>query len=183
MTDWKGRLNAVNAKSNYFSERHGPSRNAHPGGNTATDFILVVDADSAARRAVTDYFKDHVMSVYSVASPAEAVRYSKESYPALIILDVNVGQDDGLDVLRDIRLHSDVPVIVTQQFRKGCDRVVSLELGADAYVSKPYNLRELLARVRAVLRREAIGHTIRSLHVERAATASTDGNSNARGDG
>jgi len=149
----------VNAKRNYFSERHGPSTDPQPGENKATDFILVVDADSAARRAVTDYFRDHVISVCSVASPAEAVRCSKESYPALIVLDVNVGQDDGLDVLRDIRLHSDVPVIVTDDCKKGCDGVVSLELGADAYVSKPYNLRELLARVRAVLRREAIGHT------------------------
>jgi len=71
--------------------------------------------------------------------------------PNLVILDLRLGQQDGLDLLREIRSRSDVPVIITTG-----DRVVGLELGADDYVIKPFGLRELLARIRAVLRgREA----------------------------
>ncbi len=78
--------------------------------------------------------------------------------PSLIILDLRLGQDDGLDLLREIRSHSDVPVIITTGHRPDeIDRIVGLELGADDYIIKPFSLRELLARVRAVLRRSGDG--------------------------
>ena len=71
-----------------------------------------------------------------------------------MILDLRLGQDDGLDLLREVRSNSDVPVIIiTGHRRDDIDRVVGLQLGADDYLTKPFNLRELLARVRAVLRR------------------------------
>src|SRR5262249_39759499 len=74
--------------------------------------------------------------------------------PDLIVLDLRLGREDGLDLLREIRSSSDVPVIIiTGHRRDDIDRVVGLELGADDYITKPFNLRELLARVRAVLRR------------------------------
>ena len=77
---------------------------------------------------------------------------------SLVILDLRLGQEDGLDLLREIRSKSDMPVIiVTGHRRDEIDRVVGLELGADDYVTKPFNLRELLARVRAVLRRMESG--------------------------
>jgi DNA-binding response OmpR family regulator len=72
----------------------------------------------------------------------------------LVILDLRLGSEDGLDLLREVRLNSDVPVIIiTGHRRDDIDRVVGLELGADDYLTKPFNLRELLARVRAILRR------------------------------
>jgi DNA-binding response OmpR family regulator len=78
--------------------------------------------------------------------------------PSLVILDLRLGQDDGLDLLRELRARSDVPVIITTGHRRDeIDRVVGLELGADDYVIKPFGLRELLARIRAVLRRNELG--------------------------
>jgi DNA-binding response OmpR family regulator len=76
----------------------------------------------------------------------------------LVILDLRLGSEDGLDLLREVRLSSEVPVIIiTGHRRDDIDRVVGLELGADDYLTKPFNLRELLARVRAVLRRFDVG--------------------------
>jgi DNA-binding response OmpR family regulator len=66
--------------------------------------------------------------------------------PCLILLEVRLGQDDELDVLREIRAHSDVPIIMTGHRLGGTDRVVGLEIGADDYIVKPFGLRELLAR-------------------------------------
>lgn len=88
--------------------------------------------------------------------------------PSLIILDLRLGQDDGLDLLREIRSHSDVPIIITTGHRRDeIDRVVGLELGADDYIAKPFSLRELLARVRAVLRRHEMGRAARAHDPER----------------
>jgi two-component system, OmpR family, response regulator len=79
--------------------------------------------------------------------------------PGLVILDQRLGQENGLDLLREIRSRSDVPVIIASRQRSDeSDRVVGLELGADDCVSKPFGLRELLARIRAVLRRRQAGH-------------------------
>ena len=86
----------------------------------------------------------------------------------LVILDLRLGQEDGLDLLRGIRSSSDVPVIIiTGHRRDDIDRVVGLELGADDYLTKPFNLRELLARVRAVLRRFDIGRAAPPRDAER----------------
>ena len=86
----------------------------------------------------------------------------------LVILDLRLGQEDGLDLLREIRSSSDVPVIIiTGHRRDDIDRVVGLELGADDYLTKPFNLRELLARVRAVLRRFDVGRAAPARDPER----------------
>jgi DNA-binding response OmpR family regulator len=85
-----------------------------------------------------------------------------------VILDLRLGSEDGLDLLREVRLSSEVPVIIiTGHRRDDIDRVVGLELGADDYVTKPFNLRELLARVRAVLRRFDVGRTAPARDPER----------------
>ena len=87
----------------------------------------------------------------------------------LVLLDLRLGQDDGLDLLREVRSSSDVPVIIiTGHRRDDIDRVVGLELGADDYLTKPFNLRELLARVRAVLRRFEKGGTAPARNPERS---------------
>jgi DNA-binding response OmpR family regulator len=88
--------------------------------------------------------------------------------PNLVILDLRLGQEDGLDLLREIRAHSDVPVIITTGHRcDEIDRVIGLELGADDYVIKPFGLRELLARIRAVLRRREAGQVAPQRESER----------------
>src|SRR6202022_486704 len=95
-------------------------------------------------------------------------RHFQGAVPSLIILDLRLGQDDGLDLLREIRSHSDVPVIITTGHRPDeIDRIVGLELGADDYIVKPFGLRELLARVRAVLRRQEMGRVAQTRDPER----------------
>lgn len=86
----------------------------------------------------------------------------------LVVLDLQLGDADGLDVLREVRLHSNIPVIILTSHRldEG-DRVACLECGADNFIVKPVNLRELLARVRAILRRQEIGRTAKSRDPDR----------------
>jgi two-component system, OmpR family, response regulator len=116
--------------------------------------ILVVDDDPILLDMVSSYLEGQGMHVASASGPQEAVRQIVTSEPDLIMLDLRLGQDNGLDLLREIRSRHDIPVIITSG--DACteiDRVVGLELGADDYVTKPIGLRELLARVRAILRR------------------------------
>src|ERR1700760_3128176 len=125
--------------------------------------IIVVDDDPSLRQMVTSYLEDNNVPTKSASSRSELNQHLEGSQPSLIILDLRLGQDDGLDLLREIRSHSDVPVIITTGHRPDeIDRIVGLELGADDYIVKPFSLRELLARVRAVLRRQEIGRTARA---------------------
>ena len=130
--------------------------------------ILVVDDDPATRRMLASYFQEHDMPASSAAGRQDLNRQLHTDEPILIILDLRLGQDDGLDLLREIRSSSDVPVIITTGHRLDeIDRVVGLELGADDYVTKPFGLRELLARVRAVLRRHELGRLARAREPQR----------------
>jgi DNA-binding response OmpR family regulator len=130
--------------------------------------VVVVDDDLSLRQMVTKYLEDHNVPTKSASNKAELSRCCQGIDPCLIILDLRLGQDDGLDLLRDIRSHSDVPVIITTGHRPDeIDRVVGLELGADDYIIKPFSLRELLARVRAVLRRHEMGRAARARDPER----------------
>ena len=130
--------------------------------------IVVVDDDPALRRLVTGYLEDQNVPATSVSSRSELNRQLEGTHPSLIILDLRLGQDDGLDLLREIRSHSDVPVIIATGHRPDeIDRIVGLELGADDYIIKPFSLRELLARVRAVLRRQEMGRAARARDPER----------------
>src|SRR6476660_258292 len=116
--------------------------------------VLVVEDDPALQRMILDYFVEHNIHTLVASDRREMVSKLGSSEVNLVILDLRLGQDDGLDLLREVRSSSDVPVIIiTGHRRDDIDRVVGLELGADDYVTKPFNLRELLARVRAVIRR------------------------------
>jgi two-component system, OmpR family, response regulator len=116
--------------------------------------VLVVDDDHAMRKMVADYLADHGIATAMAADRAEMARLLREDRFSLAVLDLKLGQDDGLDLLRELRGWSDLPVIIiTGHRRDEIDRVVGLELGADDYVTKPFSLRELLARIRVVLRR------------------------------
>jgi DNA-binding response OmpR family regulator len=103
---------------------------------------------------VVNYLEENNIRTLVAEGRADMARELRNADVNLLILDLRLGQEDGLDLLRDVRSNSDVPVIiVTGHRRDDIDRVVGLELGADDYLTKPFNLRELLARVRAVLRR------------------------------
>jgi two-component system, OmpR family, response regulator len=117
---------------------------------------------------VIKYLEERNIPARSASNRVELNRYFEGTHPSLIILDLRLGRDDGLDLLREIRSHSDIPVIFTTGHRPDeIDRIVGLELGADDYIIKPFSLRELLARVRAVLRRQEIGRAARARDPER----------------
>jgi len=139
------------------------------GGEIAkTGHIVIVDDDPVMRQMVARYFEEHSMPVSAVSNRAGLNRQLAVMNPCLILLDLRLGHDDGLDVLREIRAHSDVPIIIMTSHRLDeIDRVVGLELGADDYIIKPFGLRELLARVRAVLRRQEMGRVARTRDPER----------------
>ncbi len=119
--------------------------------------ILVVDDDPAMRHMMVEYFEEHELSASWAASRADFIRALAGGEPSLILLEIRLGQDDGFDLLREIRSRSDVPVIVTTGHRRDeVDRIVGRELGAADSITKPVSLREVLARVRAELRRHEI---------------------------
>ena len=118
--------------------------------------ILVVDNDPVTNRLIADYLENRNMRAVPASGRHEMARLLTIREPSLVLLDLGLGRDNGLDLLHEIRSRSDVPVIITIGPRSDeIDGVVGLELGADDYVTKPFGLRELVARIRAVLwRRE-----------------------------
>jgi DNA-binding response OmpR family regulator len=111
---------------------------------------------------LAEYLEEHDLPAIAASNRSELNRLIQAD-TALILLDLQLGEDDGLDVLRDIRFNSDVPVIIITGHRPDeTDRVVALELGADDYIMKPFSPREMLARIRAVLRRQAMGRAARA---------------------
>jgi DNA-binding response OmpR family regulator len=121
--------------------------------------VLLVEDDLATQHMIADYLAENNLGVATAANGQEVAKQLSIKEPSLVILDLRLGQEDGLNLLREIRAHSDVPVIIiTGHRRDEIDRVVGLELGADDYVTKPFGLRELLARIRAVLRRREMTH-------------------------
>jgi DNA-binding response OmpR family regulator len=130
--------------------------------------IIVADDDASLRQMVIRFLGDHNVPTKAASNRTELCRHLAGSLPSVIILDLQLGQDDGLDILREIRAHSDVPVIITTGHRPDeIDRVVGLELGADACIEKPFSFRELLARVRAVLRRQEMGRVAHTHDAQR----------------
>ena len=120
--------------------------------------ILLVDDDPAMQQMVVNYLEEHNMRAVSASGRQDMASQFAAAEPSLVILDLRLGEEDGLDLLREIRSRSDVAVIITTGHRRDeIDRIVGLELGADDYVTKPFSPRELLARVRAVLRRREAG--------------------------
>jgi two-component system OmpR family response regulator len=120
--------------------------------------VLLIEDDQSMRQMVVNYLEQHNMRLVSASNRQETTRQFAAGEPNLVILDLRLGQEDGLDLLREIRSRSDVPVIIiTGHRRDEIDRVVGLELGADDYLTKPFGLRELLARIRAVPRRRESG--------------------------
>ena len=115
--------------------------------------ILLIDDDEPLRDLVTEYLKGYGFTVNTLPDGIKAVETVAASNPDLIILDVMMPGPDGFEVLQKLRVHTQVPVIMLTAKGDDADRIVGLELGADDYLPKPFNPRELLARIRAVLRR------------------------------
>jgi two-component system alkaline phosphatase synthesis response regulator PhoP len=115
--------------------------------------VLVVDDEPAIVEIVRDYLTDGGYRVSTAGSGDEALAQIRSIRPDLIVLDLGLPGLDGLDVTRTVRRSSGVPIIILTARSDETDRVVGLELGADDYLVKPFSPRELLARVRAVLRR------------------------------
>ena len=130
--------------------------------------VLVVEDDPALQRMILNYFAENNIRTLVASNRQEMADQLDGTEVNLVILDLRLGLEDGLDLLREVRLSSDVPVIIiTGHRRDDIDRVVGLELGADDYLTKPFNLRELLARVRAVLRRFDVGRAAPARDPER----------------
>jgi two-component system response regulator RegX3 len=141
--------------------------------------ILVVEDEDAIAEPLVDGLRREGFDVDRAATGGAAL---EAQLPDIVLLDLRLPDTDGLDVCRQLRERSDVPIIVVTARGEEADRVVGLELGADDYVVKPFGLRELIARIRAVARRTATGtHPREALRVdglkvdERARRAELDG--------
>ena len=115
--------------------------------------ILIVDDEPSVCDLLAYNLRQAHYEVLVAADGRQALELARESAPDLILLDLMLPEIDGLDVCRELRKTSDVPIIMITARGEETDRVVGLELGADDYVCKPFSVRELLARVKAVLRR------------------------------
>jgi two-component system, OmpR family, phosphate regulon response regulator PhoB len=122
-------------------------------GSGAAGTVLVVDDEPMVREVVARYLELDGFGVHEAADGAEAVGWLASHRPDLVVLDVMLPGTDGLSILRHLRATGDVPVILLTARAEEVDRVLGLELGADDYVVKPFSARELVARVRSVLRR------------------------------
>jgi two-component system alkaline phosphatase synthesis response regulator PhoP len=115
--------------------------------------ILVVDDEPKIVKQARDYLERGGFQVITAADGNMALSAARRERPDLIVLDLNLPEIDGLDVCRALRRESDVPIIMLTARVDEADRLIGLELGADDYITKPFSPRELVARVRAVLRR------------------------------
>jgi two-component system OmpR family response regulator len=117
--------------------------------------LLIVDDDREIRGLLAQYLEKHEFRTTTVPDGKEMRRVLDRSHVDLLVLDVMLPGEDGLSLCRELRGRSQVPIIMLTARGEDVDRIVGLELGADDYVAKPFNPRELLGRIKAVLRRSA----------------------------
>ena len=115
--------------------------------------ILIADDDPNVHQSLNNYFKRERYRTYSVYDGESAVKQAASFQPDIIIMDIMMPKMDGLDACREIRKKSNTPIIMLSAKSEEFDKLIGLELGADDYVTKPFSPREVLARVKAVLRR------------------------------
>jgi DNA-binding response OmpR family regulator len=120
---------------------------------TTTSHVLVVDDDPMIREAISDYLASHRFKVTSVSDGSTMRSAIATQGVDLVIMDINLGLEDGIALARRLRDQSAIPIIMLTGRGAEADKVMALELGADDYLTKPFSPRELLARIRAVLRR------------------------------
>jgi two-component system, OmpR family, response regulator len=117
--------------------------------------LLIVDDDREIRTLLGQYFETHGFRTTTVGEGRGMRRVLQQTHVDLVVLDLMLPGEDGLEICRDLRTRSQLPVIMLTARGDDVDRIVGLEVGADDYVPKPFNPRELLGRVKAVLRRTA----------------------------
>lgn len=115
--------------------------------------ILIADDDPNVHQSLNNYFRRERYTTYSAYDGENAVKQAFSVHPDLIIMDIMMPRVDGIEALREIRKKSNTPIIMLSAKTEEFDKLIGLELGADDYVTKPFSPREVLARVKAVLRR------------------------------
>jgi two-component system OmpR family response regulator len=115
--------------------------------------VLAIDDDAAMRQLIAGYLEDNHLRVTAVATRADMEKILAEQVIDIVLLDVCLAGEDAIQLARKLHDTSDIPIIIVNGRNNEADRVMGLELGADDYITKPFSPRELLARVRAVLRR------------------------------
>ena len=118
-----------------------------------TPHILIVDDDREIRDLLARFLEKHQLRVTAVRDGRETRKVWPTGHFQLVVLDLMLPAESGLDLARWLRSQSDVPIVMLTAMAEETDRIIGLELGADDYLTKPFNPRELLARIRAVLRR------------------------------
>ena len=119
----------------------------------ASPHVLAVDDDPAILRLIAEYLGENEMRVTTVATGEQMLHAMAEHAIDVVVLDLRLAGEDGMELARKLRSESTIPIIMVTGKKDEADRVMGLELGADDYITKPFSPRELLARVRAVLRR------------------------------
>jgi DNA-binding response OmpR family regulator len=119
----------------------------------ANERVLVVDDDPALRELLSDYLTANGLAVEAVGDGVAMRRALAKGMPGVIVLDLMLPGEDGLSLARELRTQSTVPILMLSARGEEIDRIVGLEVGADDYLAKPFGPRELLARLRALLRR------------------------------
>ena len=127
--------------------------------------ILIVEDDDSICEMLRINLESAGYDPFCVHNGKEAIAAAKEHKPALIILDIVIPELDGLEVLREVRRFSNTPIIVLTARTDEFDRVLGLEMGADDYMGKPFSPRELVARIKAVLRRSVAMHSVEDQQV------------------
>ena len=122
--------------------------------------VLAVDDDPSVRQMIADYLGDNDIGVTVVGSGKKIAEAMARETIDLIILDLKLPGEDGMQIARELRGESDIPIIMLTGRKDEADRVMGLELGADDYLTKPFSPRELLARIRALLRRSRAQETV-----------------------
>ena len=115
--------------------------------------ILIVDDDPHIREIIVFAVKKAGMQAIEATNGHEAITCSKKHYPDLIILDINLPEEDGFDVCKTIRKTADTPILFLSSRDEEVDRIIGLEIGGDDYVTKPFSPRELIARIKVILKR------------------------------
>ncbi len=117
------------------------------------DTILIADDEAGIRDLARLYLEKEGFRVQTVENGAQALAQARREPPGLLVLDLMMPEIDGWEVCRRLRAESDVPILILTARDQDIDKIVGLEMGADDYLTKPFNPRELVARVRAILRR------------------------------
>lgn len=127
--------------------------------------ILVVDDNSSVRQLLKEYLTKQDFRVVMAENGQEALYVARHELPDLILLDIMMPKMDGFDFLRQFRQEKHTPIIIITAREEEADAVLGLELGADDYIVKPFRMRELVARIHAVMRRVDVENVIEQLHV------------------